>query len=73
MLQVRGPMMVRNDNADATMKVGIWQKDMRIIAEFAREVDCPTPLLTTTSPIHDAAMAQGFAEFDTASVCPVLE
>jgi hypothetical protein len=26
MLQVRGPMMARNDYADAAMKVGVWQK-----------------------------------------------
>jgi L-threonate 2-dehydrogenase len=73
MLQVRGPMMVRNDYADAAMKVGVWQKDMQIIAEFARQLDCPTPLFAATSAIYNAAMAQGFAEADTASVCAVLE
>jgi 3-hydroxyisobutyrate dehydrogenase-like beta-hydroxyacid dehydrogenase len=73
MLQVRGPMMVRNDYADAAMKVGVWQKDMQIITEFARELDCPTPLFAATSAIYNAAMAQGFAEADTASVCSVLE
>jgi 3-hydroxyisobutyrate dehydrogenase-like beta-hydroxyacid dehydrogenase len=73
MLQVRGPMMVRNDYRDAAMKVGIWQKDMRIIAEFARDLECPTPLFAATSPIYNAAMAAGFAEADTASVCAVLE
>ena len=73
MLQVRGPMMVRNDYADAAMKVGVWQKDMQIISEFARELDCPTPLFAATTAIYNAAMAQGFAEADTASVCAVLE
>jgi 3-hydroxyisobutyrate dehydrogenase-like beta-hydroxyacid dehydrogenase len=73
MLQVRGPMMVRNDYADAAMKVGVWQKDMQIITEFARELDCPTPLFAATTAIYNAAMAQGFAESDTASVCAVLE
>ena len=73
MLQVRGPMMARNDYRDATMKVGVWQKDMRIITEFARELDCPTPLFAATSAIYNAAMAQGFAEADTAAVCAVLE
>ena len=73
MLQVRGPMMVRNDYTDAAMKVGVWQKDMRIIAEFARELDCPTPLFAATSALYNAAMAQGFAESDTAAVCAVLE
>jgi 3-hydroxyisobutyrate dehydrogenase-like beta-hydroxyacid dehydrogenase len=73
MLQVRGPMMVRNDYADAAMKVGVWQKDMQIITEFARRLDCPTPLFAATSAVYNAAMAQGFAESDTASVCAVLE
>ena len=73
MLQIRGPMMARNDYRDATMKVGVWQKDMRIITEFAREHDCPTPLFAATTSIYNAAMALGFAEADTASVCAVLE
>ena len=73
MLQIRGPMMVRNDYADAAMKVGVWQKDMRIITEFARDLDCPTPLFAATSAIYNAAMAEGFAESDTAAVCAVLE
>jgi L-threonate 2-dehydrogenase len=73
MLQVRGPMMARNDYSDAAMKLAVWQKDMRIITEFARELECPTPLFAATSAIYNAAMAQGFADSDTASVCAVLE
>ena len=73
MLQVRGPMMVKRNYSPAAMKVGIWQKDMTIIAEFARELGCPTSLFDATKPIYDAAMALGFAESDTASVCAVLE
>jgi len=73
MLQVRGPMMVEGDYSAAAMKVGVWQKDMKIIGEFARELDCPTPLFAATTPIYNAAMALGFAEADTACVCAVLE
>jgi 3-hydroxyisobutyrate dehydrogenase-like beta-hydroxyacid dehydrogenase len=73
MLQVRGPMMARGDYTDATMKVGVWQKDMKIIADFARSLGSPTPLFSATASIYDAAMVQGFAEADTASVCAVLE
>ena len=73
MLQVRGPMMVEGDYAAAAMKVGVWQKDMKIIGEFARALDCPTPLFAATTPIYNAAMALGFAEADTAAVCAVLE
>ena len=73
MLQVRGPMMARGDYADATMKVSVWQKDMKIIDAFARALDCPVPLFAASAPFYNAAMAQGFAEADTAAVCAVLE
>jgi len=73
MLQVRGPMMIDGRYSPAAMKVGVWQKDMKIIGEFARELDCPTPLFAATTPIYNAAMALGFAESDTACVCAVLE
>jgi 3-hydroxyisobutyrate dehydrogenase-like beta-hydroxyacid dehydrogenase len=73
MLQIRGPMMVKGDYSAAAMKVGVWQKDMRIIGEFARGLDCPTPLFAATTPIYNAAMALGFQASDTAAVCAVLE
>jgi 3-hydroxyisobutyrate dehydrogenase-like beta-hydroxyacid dehydrogenase len=73
MLQVRGPMMVKGDYANAMMKLGLWQKDMRIIADFARELGCPTPLFTATVPLYAAAMAAGRDTDDTAAVCEVLE
>ena len=73
MLQVRGPMMARGDYSEATMKVSVWQKDMKIIGEFARELECPVPLFAATTAIYNAAMAQGFGEADTAAVCAVLE
>jgi 3-hydroxyisobutyrate dehydrogenase-like beta-hydroxyacid dehydrogenase len=73
MLQVRGPMMARGKFTPATMKVRTWQKDMRIIGEFARGLRAATPLFDTTARIYDAAMAQGFAEADTAAVFSVLQ
>jgi putative dehydrogenase len=73
MLQVRGPLMVKGDYSAAAMKVGVWQKDMQIIGEFARELDCPTPLFAASGALYNAAMALGFAEHDTAAVCAVLE
>src|SRR5512134_7709 len=72
MLQVRGPMMVKDDYADATMKVEVWQKDMQIIGEFAREVGCPTPLFAATAPIYTAPIAEGYAKADTGAVAAVL-
>lgn len=73
MFEVRGPMMVRNEYDAATMKVSIWQKDMKIIAEFAARLGCPTPLLSASAAFYTAAMAQGRGEQDTAAVCAVLE
>ena len=73
MFQVRGPMMVKGDYSDATMKNEVWQKDMTIIADFARKIDCPTPLFAASAPIYNAAMAMGLAKEDTGAVCAVLE
>jgi L-threonate 2-dehydrogenase len=73
MLEVRGPMMVNNDYSEATMKVQTWQKDMTIIGDFARKLECPTPLFSASAPIYTAAMAHGFGSADTGSVCAVLE
>jgi len=73
MLEVRGPMMVKGDYSQATMKVGIWQKDMKIIGDYARSIDCPTPLFLASAAFYTAAMAMGRGEEDTAAVCAVLE
>ena len=73
MLEVRGPMMVKNDYSQATMKVQTWQKDMTIIGDFARKIECPTPLFSASAAIYTAAMAHGLGSADTGSVCAVLE
>ena len=73
MFQVRGPMMVKGNYDDATMKNEVWQKDMKIIGEFAAGLGVPTPLFDASSEIYKAAMAQGFALKDTGAVCAVLE
>jgi L-threonate 2-dehydrogenase len=73
MFQVRGPMMVKGDYSGATMKNEVWQKDMTIISDFARGLDCPTPLFAASAPIYNAAMAMGLGKQDTGAVCRVLE
>jgi len=73
MFQVRGPMMVAGNYDEATMKNEVWQKDMKIIGEFAARLGVPTPLFDASSVIYKAAMAQGFALKDTGAVCAVLE
>ena len=71
--ELRGPMMAKSDYRDATMKISVWQKDMAIIGEFAKDLECQTPLFDATAPIYEAAMAQGLGAQDTAAVCAVLE
>ena len=73
MFQLRAPMMAEGVYEPATMKVSIWQKDMAIIAAFADDVGCQTPLFTLTQPIYSEAMAMGLGEKDTASVFEVLK
>jgi putative dehydrogenase len=71
--ELRGPMMAENRYDDVTMSVKIWQKDMTVIGDFARDLGCPTPLFSASGPIYAAAMATGHGGDDTASVCAVLE
>jgi putative dehydrogenase len=73
MFQLRAPMMVEGVYEPATMKVSIWKKDMAIIAEFAEDVGCETPLFTLTQPVYSEAMAMGLGDQDTASVFEVLK
>jgi 3-hydroxyisobutyrate dehydrogenase-like beta-hydroxyacid dehydrogenase len=65
--------MARGAYEPATMKGEIWQKDMKIIADFASGLDCPTPLFATSAAYYTAALAQGYGGQDTAAVCAVLE
>jgi putative dehydrogenase len=71
-MRMRMPFMVDRQYLPATMKVEVWQKDMQVIGDMAKSVDCPTPLFTACVPIYTAAMAQGLALEDTASVSEVL-
>jgi L-threonate 2-dehydrogenase len=63
----------RYDGDNVTMKVSVWQKDMAVIGDFARSLNCPTPLFSATMPIYAAAMSTGHAAHDTAAVCAVIE
>ena len=72
MLEVRGPLMVRGDYSKALMKLGIWRKDMAIIADFARDVDAWTPLFDRTAPLY-TAVARRRPDEDTAAVYESLK
>lgn len=73
MFEVRGPMMVAGDYSAATMKVDVWQKDMKVIGDFAAKLGSPTPLFSASNAYYLAALSQGMGDQDTASVCAVLE
>ena len=73
MFQVRGPQMVKGRYDGAGIAVALFQKDMRIIGEFAARIGAPTSLFNASAAIYNAAMAQGHGGHDTAAVCAVLE
>jgi len=73
MFEVRGPLMAAAKYDQATMKVDMHQKDIKIISDFAAKLNCPTPLLSAAAQIYTAALAGGRAKQDTAAVCAVLE
>jgi putative dehydrogenase len=73
MFEVRGPLMIDGKYDEATMKVDVFQKDIKLIIEFANSLHCPTPLLSTAAQLYTAALAHGWNKCDTASVCAVIE
>jgi len=73
MFEVRGPLMVAESYDEATMKVEVFQKDMKIISAFAKEHHCPLPVFAASAEIYTQALAQGRGQQDTASVLAVLE
>ena len=73
MFQMRAPMMASRQYEPATMRISTWKKDMAIIAEFAADLGCETPLFTMTQPVYTQAMAMGLGNQDTAAVFEVLK
>lgn len=71
--ELRAPLMADQRYEPPTMSIGLWQKDMYVINEFARQLGCPTPLFTATEAVYRAALANGQGSQDTASVCTILE
>ena len=66
-------MMVQGLYEPPTMKLDVWQKDMRLIKTFAHEARAATPLFDATIPLYRAAIAQGHGHMDTAAVRLALE
>ena len=73
MFEVRGQMMVDEQYEPATMKHDVYMKDLQLIIDHARQMNCPTPLMAASLPYYFSALAQGRGHEDTASVYGVLK
>jgi 3-hydroxyisobutyrate dehydrogenase-like beta-hydroxyacid dehydrogenase len=72
-LKVRGPMLIAQEYLPIrTMPLALWRKDMRVIAEFADSLQCPTPMFSAAVPLFNAAVASGYGDQDTAAVAAVF-
>lgn len=67
MLEVRGPMMVR-DEFPAQMKLDLFMKDLHLIQEAAASVGAAVPLTDISERLYAAAMEAGHASEDLAVV-----
>jgi len=73
-LQVRGDMLIADRYQPVeTMPLDLWRKDLKVIAEFAADLGCPTPMFAAGSALFQAAVASGFGAQDTAAVALVSE
>ena len=73
MFEVRAPLMIDARYEPATMKMYIYQKDLALIMDHARDVSCPVPLMAASLPFYSAALAQGRHKEDTAALFAVLQ
>ncbi|MDE0801124.1 MAG: NAD(P)-dependent oxidoreductase [Rhodospirillaceae bacterium] len=72
-LELRGPMMVEENYSPPSMKLDVWQKDMKLIHDFAEQMGALTPLFDATRPVYESANQLGLGEQDTAAVFEVLK
>jgi len=70
--EIRGPMMVADDYPPAA-RLDIIRKDAGLIAEYARSLGAPTPLLDAALQVYEDASAAGLGELDAAALCRHLE
>jgi L-threonate 2-dehydrogenase len=71
MLEVRGPMMVR-DAFPAQMKLDLFMKDLHLIQAAAGAVGAPVPLTDVAERLYAAAMAAGHHQEDLSVVIRAL-
>jgi putative dehydrogenase len=71
MLEVRGPMIVRED-FPAHMKLDLFMKDLHLILEAGEQVNAPLPLTTLAEQLFAAANGAGHGAEDLAVVAQFL-
>lgn len=71
--ELRGRMMVAEAYPDAAMYALIVDKDAVLIADMARELRHPVPMLSAAVQQHVLGMAQGWGGKDPASLCSMME
>lgn len=72
MLTIRGPLMAARSYDEASVRLEVFLKDIRLIGEFAASAGAPTPLLEACQVVYQAALADGRSRQDTACVAEVL-
>ena len=73
MFEVRAPLMIEGRYEPATMKMDVYQKDLDLIMQHARDIHCPVPLMAASLPYYFAALAEGRDKEDTAALVAVLK
>lgn len=71
-LEVRGPTMLERRYLPGAMRMALFEKDLQLIADYARDAKAATPLFTSSLAIYEAARDSGLHLEDTAAVFEVL-
>lgn len=72
MFEIRGPMMAAGLYEPPSARLAIIFKDAGIIADHARSLGSPTPLLDAAVPLYQAAVEAGLGDLDAAALRQLL-
>lgn len=72
MFEIRGPMMAAGSYEPPSARLAIILKDAGIIADHARSLETPTPLLDAAVPLYQAAVDAGLGDLDAAALRQLL-
>ena len=72
MFEIRGSMMAADTYEPPSARLAIILKDAGIIADHARSLDSPTPLLDAAIPLYQAAVEAGLGDLDAAALRRLL-